>query len=72
YPDITKFLLPFVVAKGKISAAPSCLLRSTSSLSAAPSLLLRCISSAPFLLLKGTSPFTCAFKPPAWLIHLGL
>jgi hypothetical protein len=47
-------------------------LRSTSSLSAAPSLLLRCISSAPFLLLKGTSPFACVFKPWAWLIHFGV
>ena len=72
YPDTTKFLLPLVVAKRKISAAPSLLLRSTSSLSAAPSLLLRCISSAPFLLLKGTSPFACVFKPWAWLIHFGV
>jgi hypothetical protein len=30
YPDTTKFLLPRVVAKRKISAAPSLLLRSTS------------------------------------------
>ena len=72
YPDTTKFLLPRVVAKRKISAAPSLLLRSTSSFSAAPSLLLRCISSAPFLLLKGTSPFACVFKPWAWLIHFGV
>jgi hypothetical protein len=69
YPDTAKFLLPCVVAKRKISAAPSGLLRSTSSFSAAPSLLLRCISSAPFLPLKGTSPFASAFKPRARLIH---
>ena len=52
-----KFLLPRVVTKRKISA---------------PSLLLRCISAAPFLLLRSTSPFACAFKPWAWLIHWGL
>jgi hypothetical protein len=58
YPDTAKFLLSGVVAKRKISAAPS--------------LLLRCISLAPFLLLRSTSPFACAFKPWAWLIHWGL
>ena len=47
YPDTAKFLLPSVVAKRKISAAP-------------------------FLLLRSTSPFACAFKPWAWLIHWGL
>ena len=30
-----------------------------------------CNSTAPSFLLKGTSPFACAFKPWAWLIHWG-
>ena len=31
-----------------------------------------CNSTAPSFLLKGTSPFACAFKPWAWLIHFGV
>jgi hypothetical protein len=31
-----------------------------------------CNSTAPFFLLKGTSPFACVFKPWAWLIQWNL
>jgi hypothetical protein len=53
YPDTTKFLLPRVVAKRKNFCCP---------IPPAEKYFLF-FSNAPFLLLKSTSPFACAFKP---------
>jgi hypothetical protein len=60
HPDTTKFLLPRVAAKRKNFYCPPI---STS---------FACIALPLPLISIWTSPFACAFKPRAWLIHLGL
>ena len=62
HPDTTKFLLPRVAAKRKNFYCPP-------PISTSP---FACIALPLPLISICTSPFACAFKPRAWLIHLGL